>query len=176
MIKCKYLHSSWGSPCPSSRVSPYALSVLICCIRLLYDWSCLSSHNLHLLFSCLVSNITLIWLVLQSFQRSDKIYAFVRILAYIYFHSAWTAKSCKVLILFLWIKRTSSRQNEIRERVCISKSHKMLFFFISSVLCLNHLFVLTNFQSRHNFLSKPFSKPAYTLVFNFFRLIGCIHL
>ena len=38
------------------------LSVLVCCIRLLCDWSfCLSPHNQHLLFCCVLSILALIY-------------------------------------------------------------------------------------------------------------------
>ena len=44
-----------------------SLSVLICCIRLLYDWSFrLYHHNLHLLFCWVLFILVLIWLVLMA--------------------------------------------------------------------------------------------------------------
>ena len=53
--------SPCGSPCPPSRVSSYTLSVLICCIRLLWDWS--FSFYQHITYICffLASYLFSLW-------------------------------------------------------------------------------------------------------------------
>ena len=44
-----------GSPCRPSRVSPYTPSVLICCIRLLCDWSFHLCHHIAYIYCFVVS-------------------------------------------------------------------------------------------------------------------------
>ena len=56
-----------GLLCPPDRVPFYTRSVLICCIRLLCNWSFLFSHHIIHLQFCFVSSIlALIWLVLMA--------------------------------------------------------------------------------------------------------------
>ena len=50
-----------GSPCRPSRVSPYTPSVLICCIRLLCDWSFRLCHRIAYIYSFVASYLFSLW-------------------------------------------------------------------------------------------------------------------
>ena len=50
-----------GSPCRPSRVTPYTPSVLICCIRLLCDWSFRLCHRIAYICCFVVSYLSSLW-------------------------------------------------------------------------------------------------------------------
>ena len=55
-----------GPPCRPSRVWPYTPSVLICCIRLLCDWSFGLCHRIAYIYCYILPILALIWLVLMA--------------------------------------------------------------------------------------------------------------
>ena len=63
-----------GPPCRHSRVSPYTPSVLICCIRLLCDWSFRLCHRISDIYCFVASYLSSLWLfflLLRIPNRAD---------------------------------------------------------------------------------------------------------
>ena len=54
-----------GSPCRPSRVSPYTPSVLICCIRLLCDWSFRLCHRIAYIYCFVASCLIIIIIIIE---------------------------------------------------------------------------------------------------------------
>ena len=50
-----------GSPCRPTRVSPYTLSALVCCIRLLCDWSFRLCHFIAYIYCFVASYLFSLW-------------------------------------------------------------------------------------------------------------------
>ena len=89
-----------GSPCPPNHVQSNNYSMLICCIRLLYDWWYRLYHHITYIcyFCCVLSILALIWLVLWRCSLHQR-YIVV-------FH--WTASESKSL----WESSLCSSQSE----------------------------------------------------------------
>ena len=152
------------SPYRPSRVSPYNPYVLICCLRLLYDWWFHLCHLIACICYFVLSIIALIWLVLMAlscaaikgdsisilifyFQFSSKFEVLILLLTFFQFYSVVSQDSNvenfanPLFLLLLLINIWSGLLAEIGWSICMSKSHRSLcvsFSMVDAGSCIYH--------------------------------------
>ena len=125
---------------PTHPVSPYTLSVLICCIRLLCDWSFRLCHRIALIYFCVLSILALIWLFLMALScaaiRRDSVFR-LRFPFLSQVHVFWSE--------MLFISRLKRRQS------CFSSHFCFLVVVILSSIVLSVSFLIVVISPRSCF-------------------------